>query len=95
MISQQGLLAQLPRLPQQDLERWIAFQWVRADGVPGRHVFQEIDVARVRLILELRDELEVNEAALPVVLLLLDQLYDLRRQMLALQEDVDPLSSGV
>jgi chaperone modulatory protein CbpM len=29
----------------------------------------------------LRDELEVGEAALPVVLLLLDQLYDLRRQL--------------
>ena len=29
----------------------------------------------------MRDEMEINEAALPVVLLLLDQLYDLRRQM--------------
>jgi chaperone modulatory protein CbpM len=38
-------------------------------------------VARARLILEMRDEMEINEDALPVVLLLLDQLYDLRRQM--------------
>jgi chaperone modulatory protein CbpM len=95
MISQQRLLAQLPRLPQQDLERWIDFEWVRADGLPGRYLFQEIDVARVRLILELRDELEVNEAALPVVLLLLDQLYDLRRQMLILQQGVGAPSAGV
>jgi chaperone modulatory protein CbpM len=29
----------------------------------------------------MRDEMEINEDALPVVLLLLDQLYDLRRQM--------------
>ena len=90
MISQQGLLAQLPRLPLQDLERWIAFKWVRADGTLGRYVFQDIDVARVRLILELRDDLEVNEAALPVVLLLLDQLYDLRREMLRLRDGPRP-----
>ena len=38
-------------------------------------------MARVRLILELRDEFDVNEAALPVVLGLLDQLYDLRRRL--------------
>jgi alpha-D-ribose 1-methylphosphonate 5-triphosphate synthase subunit PhnL len=29
----------------------------------------------------MRDEIEINEDVLPVVLLLLDQLYDLRRQM--------------
>ena len=29
----------------------------------------------------MRDEMEISEDALPVVLLLLDQLYDLRRQM--------------
>ena len=38
-------------------------------------------MTRARLILEMRDEMEINEDALPVVLLLLDQLYDLRRQM--------------
>jgi chaperone modulatory protein CbpM len=38
-------------------------------------------VARARLILEMRDEMQISEDALPVVLLLLDQLYDLRRQM--------------
>jgi chaperone modulatory protein CbpM len=38
----------------------------------------------VRLIRELRDELAVNEEALPVVLSLLDQLYALRRRVRAM-----------
>jgi len=42
----------------------------------------------VRLIQDLRDRLEINEAALPVVLMLLDQLYDLRRRMKAMRSDL-------
>lgn len=85
MISVEMLLTRLPGLPQQDLERWILNDWVRPDGQPGEYAFREIDVARAQLIRELRDDLDVNEAALPVVLLLLDQLYDLRRRMRAFQ----------
>jgi chaperone modulatory protein CbpM len=88
MISVEVLLTQLPDLPLQDLERWISNDWVRPDGRAGDYAFREIDVARIRLIQELRDKLEINEAALPVVLLLLDQLYDLRRRMRAMRSEL-------
>lgn len=81
MIGIEVLVTQLPGLRRQDLERWIAYEWVRPDGVAGHYEFRAIDVARIRLIRELRDEMQVNEEALPVVLSLLDQLYDLRRRM--------------
>ncbi|WP_426032573.1 chaperone modulator CbpM [Caulobacter sp. DWP3-1-3b2] len=81
MIGVEVLLTVIPGLPKSDLERWIANNWIKPDGRDGAYRFADIDVARVKLILELRDELEVNEAALPVVLLLLDQVYDLRRQI--------------
>ena len=81
MISIEVLVTQTPGLTRQDLERWIAFEWVRPDGTDGGYGFRAVDVARVRLIQELRDEMQVNEEALPVVLSLLDQLYDLRRRM--------------
>jgi chaperone modulatory protein CbpM len=90
MITVEVLLTQLPGLPLQDLERWISNDWVRPDGGVGDYAFGEIDVARVRLIQELRDNLDVNEAALPVVLLLLDQLYDLRRRMRDLRKEIEP-----
>jgi len=86
MIAIDVLVAQVSGLSREDLERWISNEWVRPDRQTGGYVFREIDVARVRLIVEMRDELEVNEAALPVVLSLLDQLYDLRRHMRDLNE---------
>jgi chaperone modulatory protein CbpM len=81
MIGIDVLITQVSGLQRQDLERWISNDWVKPDRHSDSYMFVEIDVARVRLIQELRDEMGVNEAALPVVLSLLDQLYDLRRRM--------------
>jgi chaperone modulatory protein CbpM len=81
MISIDVLVGETRGLSRQDLDRWIANDWIRPDREMDTYVFQEIDVARVRLIRELRDDLGVNEDALPIVLLLLDQLYDLRRHL--------------
>ncbi len=72
-----------------DVERWVQMAWVRPDGGPGQWVFREIDVARVRLIVELRDGLHVEEETLPIVLSLLDQLYDTRRQLRLLHRAVE------
>jgi chaperone modulatory protein CbpM len=81
MIDIDVVIAEISGLKRPDLERWIANAWVRPDKSADGYAFREIDVARARLILEMRDEMEIDEDALPVVLLLLDQLYDLRRQM--------------
>lgn len=94
MITIEVLVTQLPGLRRQDLERWIASEWVRPDGVAGHYKFRAMDVARVRLIWELRDDMQVNEEALPVVLSLLDQLYDLRRRMRELGDAVGRIVPG-
>ncbi|MEO6012364.1 MAG: hypothetical protein ABIQ30_02105 [Devosia sp.] len=81
MISIEVLVNQTEGLNRTDVEHWVRNDWVRpaADGdILG---FGEIDVARVILIRQLRDDLEVNDAALPIVLSLIDQLYDLRRHL--------------
>ena len=71
-----------------EITRWVELTWLRPDGLPGGWIFQEVDVARVRLIAELR-ELRMDEDAMPVVLSLLDQLYATRRRMKLLQQAVD------
>jgi len=83
------VVAQTPGVQRGDLERWILKEWVRPDAGFGDYEFAEIDIARARLIRDLRDDLEVNEEALPVVLLLLDQLYDLRRRIHDVSEAID------
>ncbi len=84
MIDIEVLVSHEPGLRRQDLERWILEEWVHADRSAGHVVFHEIDVARVRLIRELRDDMAIDEEALPLVLSLLDQIYDLRRRLHAL-----------
>ncbi|MDE1883336.1 MAG: hypothetical protein KGH70_05070 [Rhodospirillales bacterium] len=66
-------------LDEAELGRWIEASWVHARGVRGAWQFEEVDVARIKLIHTLRTELEIGEPAMPVVLSLLDQLYELRR----------------
>jgi chaperone modulatory protein CbpM len=80
MVTLERLRLEIHGLDETELERWISASLVRAEGAAGAWLFEEIDVARVRLIFELRHELEIEEPALPVVLSLIDQLYDLRRK---------------
>ena len=89
MITIDVLVAQMPGLDRHDLERWISNDWVRADPKDGTFILGEIDVFRVKLIRELRDDMDINEAALPIVLSLLDQVYDLRRRMRELSGAID------
>ena len=89
MMTIEIVIAQVPGLARPDLERWIGNEWVRPDGQSGAYDFSAIDVARTRLIRDLRDDMEVNEDALPVVLALLDQVYDLRRRMREIGDAID------
>ena len=99
MITLDILCARFTTLRREDLQRWIGDGLVRPHfasphleilGLSGDDIlFEEIDVERVRLILDLRDAMAVNEEALPVVLSLLDQLYDLRRRLRAMGVEPD------
>jgi chaperone modulatory protein CbpM len=86
MMSFETVRLQFGALSEDEVGRWISAALLHADGPPGAWRFQEIDVARLRLIVELRHDLEIEEQALPVVLSLVDQIYDMRRRMLRLNE---------
>jgi chaperone modulatory protein CbpM len=64
-----------------EVTRWIEQSWVLPVEEDGKLLFDDIDRARIQLIVELRRDLEVNEEAIPVVLRLLDQVYGLRRTL--------------
>ena len=76
-----------------ELRLWCASGWVSPaqPGVPGEAgpVFDEVDLARIRLVRELRDDLGLDEDAIPVVLSLVDQLYGVRRELRALARAVE------
>jgi chaperone modulatory protein CbpM len=63
------------------LEAWMAAGWVTPSAQAGRRQFSAIDVARVRLIRDLRGEIGVNDEGVGVILDLIDQLHGLRRTL--------------
>lgn len=89
MITFEELCRQVVGLQAEALRRWIANDWVRPAGGMPAYRFEDIDVARVRLIFTLRQELSVDEEAMPIVLSLLDQLHDTRRHLHRLQAAID------
>jgi chaperone modulatory protein CbpM len=73
--------ALFPGLSQVELIQWVERGWVLPDAAESGLVFHEIDVARVRLIHDLRRGMDLGEDAIPLVLSLLDQVYELRSRM--------------
>ena len=64
-----------------ELTSWIQRGWVQPDPAGDDWEFHEIDIARVRLIRDMRSRMELTDDAIPLVLSLLDQVYDLRGQL--------------
>lgn len=87
-------------LPEGELRAWIARGWIRPEPAaqeaveaPAREVqdweFEEIDIARVRLVYDLRRAMEVQEDTVPLVLSLLDQVYALRAELRSVLRAID------
>ena len=86
MRSLADVAAELGATSDAEILRWVESECVRPEGEGGGYQFRQIDVARLRLIRELDLDLAVDRDAIPVVMGLLDQLYDLRRRVRALTE---------
>jgi chaperone modulatory protein CbpM len=83
------VVARIERLSITRLETWVAEDCVRPETAEGDPTFTEADLARLRLLCTLRDDFEVNEEALPLVLSLIDQLHGVRRVLRHLTEAVE------
>ena len=81
MIAFEELLGRFVGLDRRELTRWVENRWVLPERRNETWIFREIDVARVELILEVRREFAIDDEALSLFLGLLDQVYDLRRQL--------------
>ena len=81
MIAFEELVGRFEGLDRRELVHWVENRWVLPERQQDTWIFHEVDVARVELILEIRKEFSIDDDALALVLSLLDQVYDLRRQL--------------
>jgi chaperone modulatory protein CbpM len=80
MIREQEFL-HLTQLDRATLTLWIEETWITPAERDGERVYEEIDLARARLIVDLRQNMGVNDPGVGVILHLLDQLHGLRSAM--------------
>ena len=90
-----AVAALFSNLPVIELTGWVERGWVLPESVESGWVFHEIDVARVRLIYDLRHDMEVTDETMPLVLSLLDQMYELRGRLRAVLQAVEAQPADV
>lgn len=90
MIGISAVIAEVPGLSEAELRVWLAEDWVRPVLHQGEPAFGDIDLARIRLILDLHRELAVEPPTVALVLQLLDQLFATRRQLRCALELLEP-----
>jgi len=84
MMRIDELVEAISALQRADLDGWIQEELVLPQQEAGSFLFTDKDCARVRLICTLHYELEIDVETLPVVLSLVDQLYDTRQRLQSL-----------
>lgn len=89
MRNEAEILQDFSLLQRETLHMWIDRGWIAPQGSRSAYRFQEIDVARIRLIHEFHYEFELDEEAMDVILPLLDQVHGLRRELRRLARAVN------
>jgi chaperone modulatory protein CbpM len=88
LLTEDEVLAAIPGLTRTRLVAFIEAEVIipvrRTTADPGALVFRQVDFARLRFLWELSDGFDLDEAALGVIMTLIDQLHATRRDLRAL-----------
>jgi chaperone modulatory protein CbpM len=80
MINEREFLEQA-HLDNATLEIWIRQEWLVPSRATTERTFTDMDVARARLIRDLKHNMGVNDEGLDVILHLIDQMHGLRKAL--------------
>ncbi len=81
MTTLEDLLRLRAGLTSLRIERWVAHGLLRPIGEPQAWHFEQVDVARVRLLAELGDDMGLDDDTVEALLGLVDQVHTLRDQL--------------
>lgn len=76
----------------QILDLWLEQRWLTPEETSVGIQFSDIDVARARLIYDLKSDLGANDEGIDVILHLMDQIHGLRHALAQLQKDIQERS---
>ena len=97
--DERTVVTEIGRLTIRELRLWVREGWMQPALGEDGPVFDDLDIARARLICDLKKDMGLTNDALPVVLSLLDGLHrtrrDLRRLTAALEEQPQEVRRAV
>ncbi|SRR6056297_1622085 len=94
-LSEEDVVMTVTRLTRSELVRFVDNDLItpqrRKDGL----VFRRVDIARLELLCDLSQDLDLDETALGIVLSLIDQLHAARQDLAAMARVIDALPADV
>lgn len=94
-FSEDDVVTRVTRLTRRELVRFIDWEFVRPEQSNGGYVFRRIDIARLELLCDLSQDLDLDETALGIVISLIDQLHAARKDLTAMARAVEVLPTEV
>lgn len=94
-MNESEIIARLGTVSVLELRSWVDLGWLRPAQSDGAQEWSEADAARAALIADLRENLGINEDAMPVVLNLMDQVYGLRHELKRVLDAVEEQPEAV
>jgi chaperone modulatory protein CbpM len=88
-FDERTVVARIDRLTLRDLRLWVREGWVRPAESASGPVFDDLDLARLRLLCDLRKDMGLPMDVVPTVLGLIDQLHRTRRDLHRLAAAID------
>jgi len=95
MVSENEVINRVQGLTIARLRVWVKRGWVAPEPQSRGVIFSEVDIARLQLIRQLKTDLSVNNAAIPIVLSLIDQVHGLRYELRSLARAVEAQQRNV
>jgi len=84
MIGEREVVTRIEGVTIRRLRAWVRRGWVIPASGDGGGFYSDTDLARIRLICQLRNQFGVNEESISLILSLMDQLYGVRHDVRAL-----------
>jgi chaperone modulatory protein CbpM len=90
-FSEDDVMTTVTRLTRSQLVRFVEAEFVRPQRGAGGYVYRRIDVARLELLCDLSEDLDLDETVLGIVISLIDQLHGARQDLAAVARAIDDL----
>lgn len=91
LISEDQVVVTVTRLTRSQLVRFIDGAFIKPQRDIGGYVFRPIDIARLELLCDLSQDLDLDETALGIVISLIDQLHAARQDLAAVAREIEAL----